>query len=65
MLQLGFIRENKQTVIDGLKKRNFKETEIVYQVIELDEKRNLPKPSWILFWRNPTPFQKKSAYCSN
>lgn len=39
MLQLGFIRENKQTVIDGLKKRNFKETEIVYQVIELDEKR--------------------------
>ncbi len=40
MLQVAFIRDNKQTVLDGLAKRNFKDAEsILNQVISLDEKR--------------------------
>lgn len=39
MLQLTFVRENKDAVINGLKKRNFKELQIVDEVVELDEKR--------------------------
>lgn len=41
MLQVNFIRENKEKVLEGLRKRNFKEESlsIVNQVIDLDEKR--------------------------
>ncbi|GIM59793.1 serine--tRNA ligase [Capnocytophaga canimorsus] len=39
MLPLSYIRENRQKVIEGLKKRNFKELDIIDQVITLDEKR--------------------------
>ncbi|MDO5104643.1 serine--tRNA ligase [Capnocytophaga sp.] len=39
MLQLTFVRENKDTVLNGLKKRNFKDLHIVDEVIQLDEKR--------------------------
>lgn len=41
MLQLTFVRENKETVINGLKKRNFKELHLVDDIIELDEKRRM------------------------
>lgn len=41
MLQLTFVRENKETVINGLKKRNFKELHLVDEIIELDEKRRM------------------------
>ena len=39
MLQLSYIRENKEKVLTGLKKRNFGELELVEQAIALDEKR--------------------------
>ncbi len=40
MLQVGFIRENKEAVLNGLAKRNFKNAEeIVHQTILADEQR--------------------------
>ncbi len=39
MLQLGFIRNNRDIVIAGLKKKNFSEFELVDQIISLDEQR--------------------------
>ena len=39
MLQLQFIRENKEAIIEALKKRNFDATEVVNEVISLDEAR--------------------------
>ena len=39
MLQLNTIREEKDRVISGLKKRNFKELALVDEIITLDEKR--------------------------
>lgn len=42
MLQTGFVRENKEIVIEGLKKRGFKDLFLVEEVIGLDgERRNL------------------------
>ena len=40
MLQVQFIRENKQTVLEGLAKRNFANAEsIINQVLTADENR--------------------------
>ena len=39
MLQISYIRENKEKVLTGLKNRNFGELERVEQAIALDEKR--------------------------
>ena len=41
MLQVNFIRENKQTVLDGLRKRNWKEENltIIDRILELDSSR--------------------------
>ena len=40
MLQVAFIRENKDLVLEGLAKRNFKNAEeIIDQVISTDENR--------------------------
>lgn len=39
MLQLSYIRDNKEKVIKGLNKRHFKELELIDQVLDLDEKR--------------------------
>ena len=39
MLQVSYIRENKVKVINGLKKRHFKELELIDKILELDEKR--------------------------
>lgn len=39
MLQISYIRQNKEKVLTGLKKRNFGELELVEQAIALDEKR--------------------------
>lgn len=39
MLQLAVIRDNKEAIITGLKKRNMDATEIIEEVISLDEKR--------------------------
>ena len=39
MLQLGFIRNNKDLVLSGLKKKNFSELELVDQIISLDDQR--------------------------
>ena len=41
MLQISYIRENKDLIINGLKKRNFKELELVEEAISLDENRRL------------------------
>ncbi len=39
MLQVQFLREEKARVLEGLKKRNFAQPELVDQAIDLDEKR--------------------------
>lgn len=39
MLQVNYIREQKDLVIQGLTKRNFKEIELIDQVLELDQTR--------------------------
>lgn len=39
MLQINFLKEQKAKVLEGLKKRNFKNLELVEEAIELDEKR--------------------------
>ena len=39
MLQLQFIRDNKAQIIEALKKRNFDATEVVNEVVLLDEAR--------------------------
>ena len=41
MLQVNFIRENKDVVINGMKKRNFTadDLKIIDQIIELDDTR--------------------------
>ena len=39
MLQLSYIRDNKEKVIKGLNNRHFKELELIDQVLDLDEKR--------------------------
>ena len=39
MLQLKYLRENKEAAIEALKKRNFKGAELINQLLELDENR--------------------------
>ncbi len=39
MLQLQFIRDNKQTVLQGLQKKNFKELNLVDEIISIDEQK--------------------------
>ncbi len=39
MLQLSFIRNNRDQVVAGLQKKNFKETALVDKIIEADELR--------------------------
>ena len=39
MLQVQFIKENKEKVLNGLKKRNFGNPEIIDQILQVDESR--------------------------
>ena len=39
MLGLHFIRENKETILKGLEKRNFKQPELINKIVELDQDR--------------------------
>ena len=39
MLQLGFIRSQKENALSGLKKKNFKELDLVDRVLEADDLR--------------------------
>ncbi len=39
MLQVNFLKEQKERVLEGLKKRNFKDLELVDNAISLDEIR--------------------------
>ncbi len=39
MLQVSFLREQKERVVEGLKKRNFKNPELVEEAIQLDDLR--------------------------
>lgn len=39
MLQVNFLRENKPQVLEGLAKRNFKQTELIDQAILFDDQR--------------------------
>jgi seryl-tRNA synthetase len=39
MLQVSYIRENKDVVLEGLKKRFFPNPEIIEEILDLDEKR--------------------------
>ena len=39
MLALQFIRENKEVILKGLEKRNFKHPELIDAIIDLDQER--------------------------
>ena len=39
MLQLKYLRENKEAVLKALEKRNFKEVELIDDLLDLDETR--------------------------
>ncbi|HEY9178564.1 MAG TPA: serine--tRNA ligase, partial [Flavipsychrobacter sp.] len=39
MLQIQLFRQNKDLIVAGLEKRNFKETELVDRIVALDEQR--------------------------
>ena len=39
MLQLGFIRSNKEKVLEGLKKKNFQDLEVIDKIIASDDQR--------------------------
>lgn len=39
MLQLAFIRNNKEKVVEALKKKNFKDLELIDRIIEADDNR--------------------------
>ena len=39
MLALHYIRENKEAILEGLKKRNFDSPEKINQILDLDQKR--------------------------
>lgn len=39
MLQVNFLRENKDKAIEGLKKRNFKDLTLIDEIIQLDDER--------------------------
>lgn len=39
MLPIQLFRQNKELVLEGLKKKNFKETELVDKIIDMDERR--------------------------
>ena len=41
MLALNFIRENKEAILKGLEKRNFKQPELINEIIELDQERRI------------------------
>ncbi|EDM37329.1 serine-tRNA synthetase [Pedobacter sp. BAL39] len=39
MLQVNYIRENREKVLEGLSRRNFKQPELVDEIIKIDEER--------------------------
>ena len=43
MLQAAYIAQNRDTVVAGLQKKNFKDTDKVDQIIAIDEKRRKVK----------------------
>jgi len=45
MLQVNYIRENREKVLERLSVRNFKQTEIVDEIIKLDEERKQTQTS--------------------
>jgi len=45
MLQVNYIRDNREKVLERLSVRNFKQVEVVDQIIELDESRKKTKTS--------------------
>src|SRR5690606_7762629 len=45
MLQYSYIRENREKVIEGLKKKGFGQLELVDEIIELDQQRRSSQSS--------------------
>ena len=45
MLQVNYIRENRENVLERLKVRNFKQLELVDQIISTDEERRQTQTS--------------------
>ena len=39
MLSIQLFRQNKELILEGLKKKNFKEPELVDRIISVDERR--------------------------
>ena len=45
MIPLKYLRENRSTAIEGLQKRNFKEIDLIDQILSLDESRRATQTS--------------------
>ena len=45
MLQVNYIRENREKVLERLSVRNFKQPELVDQIISIDEERRQTQSS--------------------
>ena len=49
MLDLNYIRNNKEEILTGLDKRNFEAPQLLDDIIALDQQRAPSKPNWMPF----------------
>ena len=59
MLQVNFLKEHRDRVLEGLKKRNFKDLELVDSAISLDDERKKFSLLWTPSWLKSTKFLRK------
>ena len=59
MIPLKHLRENKAEIIEGLQKRNFKQTDLLDTLLSLDEKRRKTQTNLTNNWQKPISWQKK------
>lgn len=62
MLQVNFLRDNKERVLEGLKKRQFKNLELVDEAIATDEERKKFSLNWIPNFPKSIKSPKKSDF---
>lgn len=51
MLQVNFLRENKERVLEGLNKRNFKQINLVDEAISMDDEEKNTSSTSTKIWR--------------
>ncbi len=61
MLQVSYIRDNREQVLERLAVKNFKQPELVDEIIQLDDKRRQTQTSFDNASAEITPLPKRSA----